>query len=310
MGTAISSVGHYLPPMVERLGVTRPIAVEPVGPATLAARAAEPALARAGLNGADIDFIIFATATPDVAFPGSGVFLQHQLGCGTIGALDIRAQCAGFLFGLSIADQFFRAGAYERILLAGGEVHWAGLDESAEGAATARLFGDGAGVMILGAAGSASVLAVDIHSDGRHYRDFWCEYPASRQFPRRITAENFAAKGHFPRLDVDAVRAFGADAIETSIRDVLARCELRPADIDRFIVSHAFPDVADLAVARLGVEATRTTVPSRRYGHVMAAALPVALSEDLAAGRIGAGARICLAAAGAGFSWGAAVVQW
>lgn len=309
MGTAIASVGHFLPPMVEHHGVLRPIAVDPIGPSTLAARATEAALARAGLNATDIDFIIFATTTPDVTFPGAGVFLQHQLGCGTIGVLDVRAQCAGFLYGLAIADPFLRSGAYERILLAGGEVHSSGLDDSEAGAATARLFGDGAGVALLVRAEESALLGIDIHADGRHHREFWCEHPASRQFPTRITEDDIRAGKHFPKLDLEALRTTGAISISQSMRTAMERADLGLADIDHFIVSHVIPEVADEALADLGVEASRATIPARRFGHIMAGALPIALSEQLEAGTLAPGARVCLAAAGAGFAWGAAVIQ-
>ena len=138
MRTAILGLGHHLPPEVETLGVRRPIATDPVGPSTLAVPAAHQALAQAGLSAEMIDFIVFATMTPDVTFPGAGCFFQDQMGCGTVGALDIRAQCAGFVFGLVIADQFIQAGAYERVLVIGAEVHSSGLDYSEHGAADLR----------------------------------------------------------------------------------------------------------------------------------------------------------------------------
>lgn len=309
MGTAIASMGHFLPPMVEHHGALRPIAIEPIGPSTLAARATEAALARAGWSAADIDFIVFATTTPDVTFPGAGVFLQHQLGCGTIGVLDVRAQCAGFLYGLAIADPFLRSGAYERILLAGGEVHSAGLDPSDAGATTARLFGDGAGVALLERAERSALLGIDIHADGRHHREFWCEHPASRQFPTRITEDDIRAGKHFPKLDLEALRAAGPSAIARSVHAAVAQADIRLVDIDHFIVSHVLPEVAEQALADLGVEAPRATIPARRFGHIMAGALPIALSEHIDAGTLAPGARVCLATAGAGFAWGAAVIQ-
>src|SRR6266852_2340470 len=130
MGAVILGLGHHLPTAVECLGGRRPITVKPVGPSTLAVKAAAGALAQAGLSVDAVQFIIFATMTPDVTFPGAGCFFQDQMGCGTVGALDLRAQCAGFVFGLVIADQFIRAGVYDRVLLAGAEVHSAGLDYS------------------------------------------------------------------------------------------------------------------------------------------------------------------------------------
>lgn len=309
MGGVLRAAGHYLPPVVERLGVSRPIAEEPVGPSGLATRAAQAALGSVGLGAAEVDFIVFATMTPDVTFPGSGCYLQHQLGCGTVGALDIRAQCAGFLFALVIADRFVAAGNYRNVLVAGAEVHSAGLDYGPSGADVAPLYGDGAGVVLWSANGAGSVRAAALHSDGRHHQRFWCEYPASRQHPVRMTVENFDQGLHFPRIDATAVRASGADCLTAVIGEVLGSSGGAVESVDRFIVGHVFPDVAETAAARLKIPAAKLDVPSARHGHLGAAALPVALSEGLASGSLGRGATVCLAAAGAGYAWGAALIE-
>ncbi len=309
MGSALLGVGHFLPAEIEVVGVRRPIAVEPVGPSTLAVRAAEGALAQAGIGPDAVEFIVFATMTPDVTFPGAGCFLQEQLGCGTVGALDIRAQCAGFLFGLVVADRFVRAGTYERVLLAAGEVHSAGLDYSEAGARVAALYGDGAGVAIVGrGAEGAGLRGAALHTDGRHHREFWCEYPASRQHPVRMTLEDFRRGRHHLQLDVDAVRRFADAALPAVIDEALRDAGIGAQAVDHYLVAHVLPDVADRVAAGLGVSAARLSNPSARYGHLTAAALPVALSEDLARGTVAPGATVCLAACGAGFAWGAAVL--
>jgi 3-oxoacyl-[acyl-carrier-protein] synthase-3 len=309
MGCAIHGLGHHLPDMEDRGGVRRPIAVEAVGPSTLAARAALPALERAQLTPDRVDFIIFATMTPDVTFPGAGCFLQHQLGCGTVGALDVRAQCTGFLLGLSIADKFVRSQAYRHVLIAGAEVHSAGLDYSAGGAPIARLFGDGAGIALVGpSANHGEILGTVIHCDGRHYDRFWCEAPASRQHPLRITLDNFHQGKHFPSIDLEAVRRVGNESLPTVIREALHATGTTIDQVDCFIVSHLLPDVSETTGKSLGIPSSRLNVPATRYGHLTAAALPVALSEQVAGGQLGAGATVCLAACGAGFTWGAAVV--
>jgi len=309
MGSALLGVGHFLPAEIEVVGVRRPMAAEAVGPSTLAVRAAAGALAQAGIDPEAVQFIVFATMTPDVTFPGAGCFLQQQLGCGTVGALDVRAQCAGFLFGLVVADRFVRAGAYERVLLAAGEVHSAGLDYSEAGAHVAALYGDGAGVAIIGrGAAGAGLRGAALHTDGRHHREFWCEYPASRQHPVRMTVEDFRRGRHYLQLDVDAVRRFADEALPAAIDEALRDAGIGAQAVDRFIIAHVLPDVADRVGARLGVSADRLSNPSARHGHLSAAALPVALSEDLARGIVGRGATVCLAACGAGFAWGAAVL--
>jgi 3-oxoacyl-[acyl-carrier-protein] synthase-3 len=309
MHAAILGLGHHLPAEVDAVGVRRPIAVDPVGPSTLAVPAANQALAQAGLSAQAVDFIIFATMTPDVTFPGAGCFFQDQMACGTVGALDIRAQCAGFLFGLVIADQFVKAGVYARILVVGAEVHSAGLDYSERGAAIAALFGDGAGVALVGRGdGTRGLRGAAIHTDGRHHQGFWCEYPASRQHPVRMTPENFREGRHFITMDVDAVRCFGEESLPAVIGEALQAAEMSPQQIDRFIISHVLRDVAESVGERLRVASSRLNIPAARHGHLTAAALPAALSEEVAAGTLGAGDTVCLAASGAGFAWGAAVL--
>jgi 3-oxoacyl-[acyl-carrier-protein] synthase-3 len=309
MTSAILGLGHHLPAEVERAGVRRPIAVEPVGPSALAVRAAGAALAQAQLAADAVDFVVFATMTPDVTFPGAACFFQNQMACGTIGALDVRAQCAGFIFGLVIADQFVQAGVYERVLLVGAEVHSSGLDYSDSGARIATLYGDGAGVAVVGTGnGQHGIRSAVIHTDGRQHQKFWCEYPASRQHPTRMTVEDFRKGRHFPAIDFDSVRRFGEASLPAVIHEALHAAGTTPERVDRYIIGHIMPEVAETVGTRLGVPASRLNIPAARHGHLTAAALPVALSEDVSSGTLGAGATVCLAASGAGFAWGAAVV--
>jgi len=310
MSARILGLGHHLPAEIDvGGGVRRPIAVDPVGSSTLGVAATRGALAQAQFGPDAIEFIVFATMTPDANFPGSGVFFQDQMGCDTVGALDVRAQCAGFVFALSIADQFVSAGAYDRVLVVGAEITSAGLDYTEPRAQIARLYGDGGGAALLGrSSGTAGIRGTAIHTDGRRYREFWCEYPSSRQHPMRMTIEDFCAGKHFLTLDLDQVRRFGEETLPVVIHEALAKAKVRVAEIDRFIIGHVFPDVAETVGRRLEVENPRLNIPAARYGHLTAAALPVALSEEIARGTLGSGATVCLAACGAGFAWGAAVI--
>jgi 3-oxoacyl-[acyl-carrier-protein] synthase-3 len=310
MSTHILGLGHHLPAELDVAGTRRPIAVDPVGPSTLAVEATRGALAQARLDSEAVEFIVFATMTPDANFPGAGCFFQDQMGCGTVGALDVRAQCAGFVFGLSIADQFVRAGAYGRVLVVGAEVHSAGLDyESESRIPVSRLYGDGAGAALVGnGSGAAGIRAAVIHTDGRRHREFWCEYPSSRQHPVRMTLEDLRAGKHYLTLNADLVRAFGEETLPAVIREALATAQVDVARVDRFVIGHVFPDVAETVGRRLGIDASRLNVPAARHGHLTAAALPVALSEEVARGSLAVGATVCLAACGAGFAWGAAVI--
>lgn len=308
MPTAILGLAHHLPPArAVGAGIERPILVEPGGASDLALPAAREALARSGSTAGDADFLVFATMTADVTFPGSGVYLQDKLGCETIGALDIRGQCAGFLMALMIGDAFVSAGTYRRVLVAASEVHSSGLDYSESGAAVSRLYGDGAAVAILGP-GSTGLEAVVCHTDGRQHDRFWCEYPMSRQHPARITPEDFHRGAHFPRIDFAAVERFGREHLPAVVREALDRAGKSADAVDRFILSHVMPSVAEESARLLGVPSSKRRIAGERHGHLTAASLPAALSEAIDAGELGKGARVCLATCGAGFAWGAAVL--
>lgn len=307
MDAKILAIGHWLPDLVERAGVQRPIAVEAVGPSALAARATHHAWRRTGLGRDVVDCIIFATMTPDVTFPGAACYLQNELGCETVPALDVRSQCTGFLVALSIAQHFVASGQYRGVLVAGGEVHSSGL-EYERYPEVARLFGDGAGVFLIGP-GKAAIRSIVLHADGRHHRKFWCEYPASRQHPVRMTREDFGLDKHFPVLDFQAVAEFGREHLPAVVNEALDRGGLRASEADAVVLSHVLPEVAHDAARTLRLSPEQTIVPSERYGHLTAAALPVAVSEALEAGRLRAGSKVVLAACGAGFAWGAAVVE-
>jgi 3-oxoacyl-[acyl-carrier-protein] synthase III len=309
MSAAVLGLAHDLPPRQPVGNVQRPIAAEPGGASDLALVPARRALERAGLDIGAVEFIVFATMTADVTFPGSACFFQDKLACGTIGALDIRGQCSGFLLGLMVADGYLTTGRYRNVLLAASEVHSSGLDYSERGLRVASLYGDGAAVVILGRGGAgAGLLSVVCHGDGRHYDRFWCEYPASRQHPVRVTLEDFRHGRHFPSIDFAAVKEFGVGCVPEVVREALVAAGTELGEIDCFILSHVLPDVVEESAERLRIPPNRLIAAGEGYGHLTAASLPVALSEAVEAGCVGAGAKVCLATAGAGFTWGAAVL--
>jgi 3-oxoacyl-[acyl-carrier-protein] synthase III len=319
-------MGHCLPErrvdnqeLAEKLGIaaaeiekrsgvrSRFFAADGQGPSDLARAAAEIALSEAGVGATDIELLIFATMTPDVTFPGSGCYLQKKLGCRTIGALDLRAQCAGFLFALEVADQFLRAGAYRRVLIAAGDVHSSGLDFSPRGAAETPLFGDGAVVAVLDAEGDGLVGSV-IHTDASRFENFWCELPSSRRRPTRFLPQDLALGKHHPSLDADAVWREGVQHMRAAVEEVLTKSAMRSDDVRQFFFQHVYRDAA-LAVAEdLGVGA-RATVGGLDEGHIASASLPLALCRARRNGDVGAGDLVCLATAGSGANWGAALVR-
>lgn len=286
------------------------------GPSDLARRAAEGALAAAGCAVSDLGLIVFATATPDVTFPGAACYLQHKLGGGTIGAIDVRGQSAGFLCGLDVAMQLgatpLASGGfdprYDHVLIASGEVLTSGLDWSPRGADLTPRFGDGAAVAIVGRGpAGARVGAVRWFTEGELADRFWCEYPASRQAPVRMSARDFAEGRHFPRADLRALAPIAVDRIGAVAREVLGITGWEAGSIDAAVIDYVEPSVAARAGAALGVPPDRLSVPTADFGHVMAAGLPIGLARILPA--LSPGARVLLAAAGPGFTYGAATLE-
>ena len=328
MRSAILGCGRYLPPRVvtndelatelgrsaaeldQRSGIaTRHWESPGEAPSDLARQAAVEALAAAGLVSTDIDLVIFATMTPDIGFPGSGCFLQHKLGCRTVGAIDLRAQCAGFVFALATADRFIRAEKANRVLVAAAEAHSKALDYTARGANVTPYFGDGAGVVVLGATAEPGVLATVIHADPEGLERFWCEFPASRHTPARMDLEAFHAGRHFYQLDAERVHAQAEGALGAVVGEALERAQVTPDQVALFLVHYLDPRVARRAARAWGAPEERVVATAEAAGHMAAAGIPIVLADALHAGRVGRGDVVCAAAFGAGMAWGAAVLR-
>jgi len=296
--------------IAERSGVARRHWVATgTGPSDLGRDAAADALARAGLGPEAIDLIVFATMTPDIAFPGSGCFLQDKLGCREIGALDVRAQCAGFLFALATADRFVRAGAASCVLAIGAEVHSTALERTPRGANVTPRFGDGAGAMLVGAGADAGVLATVLHTDPTDFERFWCEFPSSRHFPARMEMEHFERGLHYYVIDAPALDRQAEPTLTATVAEVLAKAGLGVDAIDLCIAHYLDPRVARRAARAAGFPDDRIVVPGESLGHVAAGGIPIALAEAMGSGRVGKGARVCCVAFGAGISWAGAVLK-
>lgn len=277
------------------------------GPSDLAAVAAASALREAGIGSGGVDFLIFATMTPDVTFPGSGCYLQHKLGCGTVGALDLRAQCSGFLFALEVADQFVRAGAYRCVLVAAADVHSSALDFSPGGVDVTPLFGDGAAACVV-SDGGAEILEIVVHTDATDFDRFWCEFPSSRRRPTRFSTEDLAHKRHHPTLDREYLRRDGCERIRSAVAEVLSRSAMTPDRVAMFFLQHVYRETAMEAAEALGI-ANRATIGGRDEAHVASASLPIALCRARDSGAVKAGDLICLATAGAGLTSSAALLR-
>jgi len=310
-------LGSSADAIADRTGIeTRRWASSGESPSSLAARAAEQALSASATAIDRVGLIIFATATPDVCFPGAACFLQEKLGAPTVGALDVRAQTAGFICALDLATAFATLSApngaiddrYERVLVAAGEVHSSGLDESPRGQDMTPRFGDGAGVAIVGRGDvGPRLVSVRWYTEGDLADRFWCEYPASRQAPMRVTAADLAAGKHFPRADLAGIAPIVRDRLQAIVREVIGVAGWEPNQIDRLIIDYIDPAVARGAAAGLGIDPARVDVPTARLGHVMAGGLAIALAEVLP--RLGRGTRVLLAGAGSGLTYGAAALE-
>ena len=328
MRSTILGCGSYLPPRAvtndhlagmlatspgelgERSGVTsRRQAEDGQGASHLASRAAEQALAAAQLGPEAVDLIVFATMTPDITFPGSGCYLQDQLGCRTVGAIDVRAQCAGFLVALAMADRFIRAGKAERVLVAGAEVHSAALDFSPRGAAVTPYFGDGAGVVLLGASPAPGVLATVLHADPDGLERFWCEFPASRHRPTRLDVEALRAGRHFYQVDAEGMHPQAERILPEVIGEALECADVTREEVALLIVHYLDHRVARRAGRAAGIADDRIVATAEVAGHMAAAGIPIALADALAAGRVRRGDVVCTGAFGGGMAWGAAVLR-
>jgi len=315
--TLASTLGTTADELARTTGIAhRHHAQEGEGPSDLALRAAHDALADAQTDVADLGLIVFATATPDVTFPGAACYLQDKLAAPTVGAVDVRAQSAGFLCALDLALAFASLQSpkggpdarYARILIAAGEVVSSGLDFSPRGREMTARLADGAGAAVVGrAAHGPRIRAVRWYADGSLAERFWCEYPASKQFPLRIDENNLAAGKQYPSADLGALAPIVPPRIAAAAAEVLELCGWRANELDLAIVDYVAPDVAREAARAIGVAEQKLVVPTAEFGHVMAGGLVMSLAAAL--GSLPAGARVLLAAAGPGLAWGAAALE-
>ncbi|HEU5262955.1 MAG TPA: beta-ketoacyl-ACP synthase III [Gemmatimonadales bacterium] len=278
---------------------------------TLAREAALKALARARLKPSDLDCIVYCTCTPDHFEPGNGVFLQRELGLSDIPALDVRNQCSGFVYGLAVADAWIRIGQYARVLLVGAEVHSRGLDKTTRGRDTAVLFGDGAGVAILGPTDDAQrgVLSTHLYADGRHAEKLWVDAPGLAHDP--FISEALIREGkHRAVMDGREVFKFASVLMPQSVATALTAHGLTPADVKLLIPHQANLRIIEMVQKAVGLRDDQVYANIQRYGNTTAASIPVALDEALCEGRLRRGDLLILTAFGSGFTWASAAIRW
>lgn len=298
--------------IVERTGIEERRWVEPgEGGAELAAKASKEAIQRAGLEAKDIDLIIYATLSPDFNFPGTGVFVQRLLGMKEIPCLDIRQQCTGFIYGLSIADAYIRTGQFKHVLLIGSEVHSTGLDISTAGRDVTVLFGDGAGAVVLGRATDDQhlLLSTHIHADGSEAEILWTEYPASTRHPR-ITAEAMAERRHYPKMEGKKVFKHAVTRMPQALMEGMVANGLKLDDIQMLIPHQANLRINQMVAKMIGLPEDRMHNNIQKYGNTTAASIPICMHEAVELGKIKPGDLVCLVAFGAGLTWGSAFLRW
>jgi 3-oxoacyl-[acyl-carrier-protein] synthase-3 len=279
--------------------------------ASLATAASQEAIKKAGLEPKDIDLIVYATLSPDYFFPGTAVFVQRNLGIKNIPCLDIRQQCTGFIYALSIADQYIRSGMMKHVLVIGSEVHSTGLDISTAGRDVTVLFGDGAGAAVLGRATDDKhmILSSHIHADGTEAEILWTEYPASAHDPR-ISAEAMAERKHFPVMNGKKVFKHAVTRMPEALMEGMVANKLTLDQIDMVIPHQANLRINQFVAKMIGLPDHKIHNNIQKYGNTTAASIPICMHEAIELGKIKPGNLVCLVAFGAGLTWGSAFLRY
>lgn len=275
---------------------------------SMAAAAAKDAIKKAGIKAEDIDMIIMATLSPDYFFPGSGVLLQRLLKIKNIPTFDIRQQCSGFIYGLSLAEQYIKTGASKTILLVGSEVQSVLMDLSDKGRDFAVLFGDGAGAVVLQVGKEPGILSTHIHSDGAYAEELYMPNPGTSS-PNFATKE-MVEKGEFaPFMNGQLVFKTAVQKFPEVIKEALDHNKLDANDIDLFIPHQANYRITDFVRIKLGLPKEKVVSNIHKYGNTTSATIPIALAESMDAGLLKKGDLLCLASFGSGFTWGSALIR-
>ena len=281
---------------------------------TMGVKAAKIAIERSGVAKEDIDFIVFATISPDYYFPGPGVALQKELGLRTIGALDIRNQCSGFIYALSVADQYIKTGMYKNILIVGSELQSIGLDMTTRGRNVSVIFGDGAGAAIISREEDLTkgVLSTHLHSEGEHALELSVASPGmGGRWVTDILADNDPEDiSYFPHMNGQFVFKHAVVRFSEVINEGLQANNLQVSDIDMLIPHQANLRISQFIQKKFGLNDDQVFNNIQKYGNTTAASIPIALTEAWELGKIKSGDTIVLAAFGSGFTWGATLLRY
>lgn len=330
----ISGLGFYVPEQVvtnddlsklmdtndewiqERTGIKerRHVVLEEDTTSRMALKASKIAIERAKIDKNDIDFIVFATLSPDYYFPGPGVTLQKELGIKTVGALDVRNQCSGFIYALSVADQFIKTGMYKNILVVGSEVHSKGLDMTTRGRGVSVIFGDGAGAAILSRTDDLSkgILSTHLHSEGEYAEELALTAPGmgKRWVTDILKDNNPNDESYYPYMNGQFVFKNAVVRFSEVINEGLQANNLQVSDIDLLVPHQANLRISQFIQQKFKLTDDQVYNNIMNYGNTTAASIPIALTEAWEKGKVNEGDLIVLAAFGSGFTWASAIIRW
>ncbi len=282
--------------------------------AVMGVKAAKIAIERAKISKDDIDLIVFATLSPDLYFPGCGVQVQEMLDINTCPALDVRNQCSGFIYALSVADQFIKTGMYKNVLVIGSENHSGGLDFTTRGRSVSVIFGDGAGAAVLTRSNhiGQGILSTHLHSEGKHAMELSLKGPSTMHWVPEIIAENPQGDDipYYPYMNGQFVFKNAIARFTEVINEGLKANGLDVKDIDMLIPHQANLRISQFIQKKLNLSDDQVHNNIQNYGNTTAASIPIALTEAWEHGRIKDGDVVVLAAFGSGFTWGSAIIEW
>ena len=329
----ISGVGHYVPENVvtnddlsklmetndawiqERTGIKERRHIKKGdgnSTSVMGVKAAKIALERAKLAPKDIDMIVFTTLSPDMYFPGGGVQVQEMMGMRTIPALDVRNQCSGFVYAVSVADQFIKTGMYKHVLVIGAENHSGGLDFTTRGRSVSVIFGDGAGAAVLSRnGGDGGILSTHIHSEGKHKDQLSLQGPSTEHWVPQIIQENDQENiPYYPYMNGQFVFKHAVVRFAEVINEGLKANNLESSEIGMLIPHQANLRISQFIQKKMKLRDDQVFNNIQKYGNTTAASIPIALSEAWEQGKIKDGDLVVLAAFGSGFTWGSAIIRW
>ncbi len=303
--------------IIQRTGIEERRWVKPeVTTTDLALKAAEEAIKNAGLTNKDIDCILFATLSPDHDFPGAACFLQPKLGLTEVPAIDVRQQCSGFLYGMSMADAFIRMGQYKNILLVGAEVHSKGLDKTTRGRDVAVLFGDGAGAAVIRRTEvkdpkkDSHIMSTHLFADGQFAKELWLEAPGMGLGAERMNHQMIEEGKHYPAMNGKKVFAHAVRRMCEALMLSLETNKVKLEDIDLFLFHQANLRINQMIAQELKIPEEKIFNTIQKYGNTTAATLPIGMSDAVKAGKLKKGMLVASAAFGSGFTWASSVYRW